>query len=202
MACILKRQAGIVAALFLLDTYNFAFGKFLPLPELILRNVLYYLRRTGVLARRLPSIRLSEWPEFFAKRLAILRRQAGQLAKLASGEGCTQFPIEPSDVEVTHAAGTKLGEILTRVNQASIVAASAFVPKPYGGRAVIFRASERIIEPYQDQYLGWGPVVRGGIEVCEIEGEHNSIFLDPDVKALAERLNAKLVEAYAKFSSR
>ena len=197
MARILEGQSESVASLFLIDTYNFAFGGFLPLHELIFRNMRYYLRRAAVVVRRLPSIRPGEWPAFFAKRFAILRKHVGQVVRVAAGQRGTQFPVDRTTVTI--AAGTKLGEVLTRVNRAARVATSTFVPKPYGGSVVLFRASERYNEPYEDEYLGWGPVVHGGIEAVEIPGGHDSIFEDRDVKVFAERLNAKLLEASAKL---
>jgi thioesterase domain-containing protein len=77
------------------------------------------------------------------------------------------------------------------------LSAARFVPKPYNGRAVVFVATQRAVEPYRDKYLGWGPVVRGGIQAIPVDGDHDSIFEDPGVKPMAERANAVLLEARA-----
>jgi thioesterase domain-containing protein len=39
-----------------------------------------------------------------------------------------------------------------------------------------------------DPQLGWGRVVAGGVEVYEVAGEHVSIFREPNVRSLAEKL--------------
>ena len=93
------------------------------------------------------------------------------------------------------ASGTELGETLLRVRQASLIAAVQFVPKPYNGHATVFVATRRMIEPYRDKYLGWEPVVRGGIEAVPIEGDHDSIFEDPGVRPMGEKANAILLGA-------
>jgi amino acid adenylation domain-containing protein len=68
-----------------------------------------------------------------------------------------------------------------------------FVLKPYGGGALIFRASARNFDIYDDYCLGWESVVRGDIECFEIEGDHLSILEEPAVRLIAEKLNAELV---------
>jgi hypothetical protein len=49
--------------------------------------------------------------------------------------------------DIKDAAGTRIGETRMRVRQASLLAVGKFVPKPYNGRAVVFVATRRMIEP-------------------------------------------------------
>jgi thioesterase domain-containing protein len=100
--------------------------------------------------------------------------------------------------KVQSAAGTRLGEILERVGRASRVAGANFVPKHYRGSAVVVRSSEQWPTPYQDDFLGWKPIVHGAIENFEVAGDHQSIFEEPDVRELAASINARLRKASAK----
>jgi amino acid adenylation domain-containing protein len=195
MARMLTEAGEAVAALFLMDSYNFAFGNFLPRRELLLRNAWFYFRRGAFHGRRLLALSPRQWPGFAAGRLRGLRRHAAGLARMMTGLRGTQFPFDRATFEVKGAGGTQLGEVLERVKRASFIATGNFVPRPYDGRAVVFRAGTRMVEPYRDQYLGWGPVVRGGIEAFEIQGDHDSIFELPEVKAMAGIINAKISEA-------
>jgi thioesterase domain-containing protein len=78
--------------------------------------------------------------------------------------------------------------------RANLAARRKFEPKPYNGSALLFRASGRSRYQYDDRCLGWGSVVRGGVECCEIEVEHESILDQPAVQLVAEKLDAKLKE--------
>jgi hypothetical protein len=192
----LEEQGEEVAALMMMDSYNFAFGKFLPRHELIWRNARCYFRRGSAHAKKLAALPAREWARYVAGRMRTLRSHVAELSKMVRGASGNQFPVDPNSVVIEGAGGTELGEILKRVRQEGVIAASKFVPKPYGGRAVVFRAGTRsVIEQYEDEHLGWGPVVRGGIEAIEIEGDHETIFGEPQVRAMAGRVNAKLLEA-------
>lgn len=62
-----------------------------------------------------------------------------------------------------------------------------FLPKPYRGKATLFRAT---IQPYgraPDPTLGWNSYV-DEIEIHDIPGHHTSIVSEPYVRKLAERL--------------
>jgi thioesterase domain-containing protein len=52
-----------------------------------------------------------------------------------------------------------------------------------------------MVEPYQDDYLGWGPVIRGGFEVFDIDGDHATMAEVPAVSQVAEKIDAKLRQA-------
>ncbi len=195
MARQLEEQGEPVAALMLMETYNFAFGKFLPRHELLRRNVNFYCRRVAMHTTKLAKLPPREWARYVEGRLRTTRKYVSELSKMVLGLGGSQYPLDPKSVVIEGATGTQFGEILKRVRQASLIAADKYVPKPFGGRAVIFVASRRIVEQYDDRYLGWGPVVRGGIEVIEIPGDHDSIFAEPDIRPMAEGVNAKLLEA-------
>lgn len=80
-------------------------------------------------------------------------------------------------------------------NTDSIVhpAFSRYEPQPYPGKIVLFQSSEWPKGPYFDFELGWKDLV-GGIESYAIPGDHPSMFLEPHVNLVAEKLRSHLEE--------
>jgi amino acid adenylation domain-containing protein len=186
MAQTLEELGEAVAALVLLDTANPAFLKSLSKRARFFGSVQFYGRRAAWHARTILSKPMDRWLEYIngrGKGLYEYIRKSDEEAALATAER-----------EMAEAAGTPLGEKLIRIIRANHIAASKFVPKPYRGDVLIFRASERYLKPFDDYYLGWGSITRGGIECFEIEGDHMSILEQPAVELLAKKLDAKLLE--------
>lgn len=72
-------------------------------------------------------------------------------------------------------------------------ASRLYVPKPYSGKMVLFRAMERdVFEVGYDRDLGWGPLAAGGLEIFDVPGDHLGILKDPNVRVLAEKLQLYL----------
>ena len=68
----------------------------------------------------------------------------------------------------------------------------SYTPGPYEGSITLLRArSQSLLRP-PDRRLGWGPVVRGGVEVLDIPGTHLSSLRQPNVRTLAAVLNQRL----------
>ena len=66
--------------------------------------------------------------------------------------------------------------------------------RPYDGKLVLFRAQEQEFAegPYD---LGWGKIFGGGVEVHDLPGDHDRIFLEPNIDALATSLRSVLQNA-------
>jgi thioesterase domain-containing protein/acyl carrier protein len=67
-------------------------------------------------------------------------------------------------------------------------------PQPYPGRVTLFRAHPESHEN-GDLHWGWDRVATGGVELCLLDGEHDTIMEDPQVDALASSLRACLERA-------
>jgi thioesterase domain-containing protein len=65
-------------------------------------------------------------------------------------------------------------------------------PKPYPGRVLLFRSSLPSVGLYGDPQFGWGELFNGGLEVCDIPGDHRDMFLEPYVGNTATKLGACL----------
>jgi amino acid adenylation domain-containing protein len=73
-------------------------------------------------------------------------------------------------------------ETLAKVHGKAI---EKWVPRPYQGRVVLFRASKQLSGLVADQYLGWKKVFNGNLEVREIPGHQQNLLLEPNVLRLA-----------------
>jgi thioesterase domain-containing protein/NAD(P)-dependent dehydrogenase (short-subunit alcohol dehydrogenase family)/acyl carrier protein len=83
--------------------------------------------------------------------------------------------------EATPPSGATLEEVNTS-------AAAIYVPKPYSGHLTIFRSTTRRVEEGNDEFLGWGSLVNGGVEVHHIASTHFNILQEPGVAILSEKL--------------
>jgi thioesterase domain-containing protein len=185
MARRLEELGEPVAALILIDTLNPAFARSLSRGQRLLDNVRFYMRRTVRHARRIFTRPPSEWFSYISGPLKHFRDRVLDPAKalaILDEERVSSIPSNP------------IGEILKRIMRANLSARRNFSPKPYNGRASIFRASDRYLYQYDDHYLGWGSVVRGGVECFEIEGAHEGLLDQPAVQLVAEKLDTKLKE--------
>jgi surfactin family lipopeptide synthetase A len=75
-------------------------------------------------------------------------------------------------------------------NTDSIVhpAFSRYEPKPYPGKIVLEQSSDWPVGPYFDFKLGWKDLVTGGIDFYSIPGSHTGMFIEPNVKIVAQKL--------------
>jgi amino acid adenylation domain-containing protein len=196
MARGLRSQGETVNLVALIDTTNFSYGLSLSKLKLIYINARFFLRRILHHLGKLRRMRPGEWGNYLSVYARIFLPMARKVVRTAAGRTGGQFPIDapPADLPglESHSA---LGEVLIRVRNASIKAARNFVPKPYNGHVLVFRARTRSNDPYDDPELGWGPLALGGVTAYEVDGDHDSIFRNPDVVAVAEVLDRELREA-------
>jgi amino acid adenylation domain-containing protein len=89
---------------------------------------------------------------------------------------------------VSGAAGTA---DVHAAERAAYCALRRYVPQPYGGTAILFRAKERS-RPQNDSYAGWTGLIGGGIELCEIPGDHLTMLSHPNRLVLAQELARRL----------
>ena len=80
-------------------------------------------------------------------------------------------------------------------SKAVFVAAHEYRPRPYPGRAMLFRCALQSTKPHFDPKLGWGDLLGDGLEICEMPGDHRDMFLEANVDLLAQQLDRALTEA-------
>ena len=66
-------------------------------------------------------------------------------------------------------------------------------PSPFFGDVAIFRPAHR--PRIMGQLSGWEELVHGDLEIHEVPGNHLTVFRPPDVRILAELVNASLIRA-------
>jgi len=68
-----------------------------------------------------------------------------------------------------------------------------YMPRPYAGDVVLFRASKQLQGIEADPIsLGWKKVLSGRFETSEVRGHQQSILREPNVSELAEALTERL----------
>jgi amino acid adenylation domain-containing protein len=79
-----------------------------------------------------------------------------------------------------------------RLTQAALTAYEHYRPAPYEGRAVLLQVAEREFQiglRYAlDPFNGWQGLVRGGLEVVLVPGDHNTVLKEPAVSVLAGKV--------------
>ncbi len=73
--------------------------------------------------------------------------------------------------------------------------------QPYAGRVVLFRTRGHPFLCSFDPQFGWGPLVRQGVEVVNVPGAHERIFMEPHVRTLSALFRTALEKAQHHFSS-
>lgn len=90
-------------------------------------------------------------------------------------------------------------EALNRVIDASMNAAATYVPRHYPGDVLLFKASDRIVEPYCEDALGWGPFA-SHIEIHEVPGDHQTITEVPRVAAITNQIEVAIERNFRQTS--
>jgi acyl transferase domain-containing protein/thioesterase domain-containing protein len=95
---------------------------------------------------------------------------------------------------VLRATGSELPHNLRYfyVEQANLAALKGYVPRPYDGNVVLFRALDDPDADFSDPTMGWTASVQGRIEVIDAPGTHNSLVHDP---VFGELFRTRLREA-------
>jgi amino acid adenylation domain-containing protein len=196
MARRLRSMGETVSLVALMDTWNFAYGRFISKPKFFYFNTSFFLRRIVHHMKTLGRVKPRDWATYVLGRVRTFLQLAKSVARIAQGGDETQFPV--SLVEARPQAledRGDLGKVLERVRNASHVAALNFIPKPYDGHLLVFGARTRVDDPYRDNALGWRPVALGGVTAHVIDADHLSMFRNPAVGAIAEKLDRALREA-------
>jgi amino acid adenylation domain-containing protein len=91
----------------------------------------------------------------------------------------------------------RLPRSVKRVRKACLQASRDYTPRAYLGRVILFRSSYQPIRQFSDARAGWSTYVAHGLETYEIEGNHENMLLEPQVRLVAEQLKTRLEEAQA-----
>jgi thioesterase domain-containing protein len=68
-----------------------------------------------------------------------------------------------------------------------------YEPQPYDGPTLLFQRADRPTGRYRDSQYGWGKLANN-LQICEVPGDHMTMFSDPNVQVIGERLGVSLRE--------
>jgi thioesterase domain-containing protein len=88
----------------------------------------------------------------------------------------------------------RLPRNIKRVRKVCLQAEKEYMPRPYPGRVILFRSNHKPLGQLSDPRAGWSTYAARGLEICEIEGNHENILLEPQVRFVGERLKSYLDE--------
>jgi amino acid adenylation domain-containing protein len=91
-------------------------------------------------------------------------------------------------------AGWSFHHGLHNIEYVSVFASKNYQPRPYDGRVLLFRRTNRPTGQYRDPEYGWGGL-GSRLEIHEVPGNHIDMFLDPNVHVMADKLRACLLKA-------
>ena len=94
--------------------------------------------------------------------------------------------------------GRPIPQKLATIEEISAFAAANYKPKRYQGKIVLFRSTQRGANEGDDEYLGWGELAAGGVDVNQVPSTHFDILREPAVKGLAEQLRAYLDPSHSR----
>jgi acyl transferase domain-containing protein/thioesterase domain-containing protein len=96
--------------------------------------------------------------------------------------------------------GTKMPGFLHDVKEANWIASDHYVPGPYDGTdgsVVLFRCLDRLDTDPPDSSRLWNRLVKGGVTILEVPGDHNSMLREPGVAILAKQILSYLPKSAA-----
>ena len=91
----------------------------------------------------------------------------------------------------------RLPRALKKVRRACEQAAREYVPQAYPGRVILFRSRERPLLQFRDPHAAWSRYAAHELEIHEVDGNHDDILLEPQIRLVAEQLKACLDRAEA-----
>lgn len=82
----------------------------------------------------------------------------------------------------------RLPRNVKRVRKACLQAEKEYTRRPYPGRVILFRSTYKPLGQVSDPRAGWSTYAANGLEIYAIEGNHENILLEPQVRSVAEQL--------------
>jgi thioesterase domain-containing protein len=154
-----------VALLVMFDTMNPAFEHG-ALKELWLDS---RAKKIKFHAEQLLKLKPKNVPAYVAEKMKELHRKIGRAA----------WQIQYKSLNRT---------LVDNPNQIFHLAVSCYRPTAYTGRLVFFKSAERPPGNAWDSSRGWPDLVTGEFDVYEVPGDHRSMFSEPNVETLANKL--------------
>lgn len=95
-----------------------------------------------------------------------------------------------------------LNEIqLTRATPLDVLYAAAanYQPYPYDSPVLLMRGQQSVFGFARDPLLGWNKFLSKDVEVCRSKGNHYTMYVEPNVEELAEKISTRLKQAQLRW---
>lgn len=129
----------------------------------------------------------------YARRL-VFHLQNGEVNRLVADN--TRVIVRNAtrrlEAMVEYVRGSAYDRRLRRIEDAHAKAQSNYVPYAYPGRITLIQSSEFNARADKDWHLNWSNLARGGMDVHVVEGNHITMFEEPQVQSLGESLRASI----------
>src|SRR6185437_9811245 len=145
------------------------------------RNVYYWLKDFVTL------LEPREQRRYIARKSRVLLRKL--TAKFGGRKNSSNVDLDEV-IDVNHFPESEL-----KFWQIHLNALVAHVERTYSGSITLLRTRGQPIFCSFAEDFCWGKLARGGVNVKHIPGSHENIFMEPNVKFLAEQIEECLIEA-------
>jgi len=123
------------------------------------------------------------------ERLRFFLRCVSRKTEAGLGEGSKHLRRIFFEVNAKGADGLPADWPATHIRLAHARMLISYRPRPYNGRVTLFRAKNPTGNYEFPPDLGWTDLSKGGIEIHDIPGSHESMFRDPSVYVVAQKLD-------------
>ena len=175
MAQQLHAQGQQVALLALFDTYFPSDFRYQSPPALFRSQIYHFVQKIDY---HLGNLLLRRPHDQLGYLLGVVWR-----AKTRVGR-----KLQESIYKVDQNRESALSRALQEVLHANFQARSKYIPQVYPGRVTIFLSREAPERSFYDSRLRWSDMAAEGLEVHLVPGNHKTLFEEPHVRGLAEKL--------------
>lgn len=133
--------------------------------------------------------------EAFRKNLSKTWQKLAQKPASKKWQWVTRGMVMVKDGLQRRAAHLMLPRSLKNVRRACEAAAKSYVPRAYPGRLILFRSRHKPLLQLRDPHAAWSRYAEQGLEIHEVEGNHDNILLEPQVRTVAQELKGYLKAA-------
>jgi amino acid adenylation domain-containing protein len=183
VARLLLAEGEEIPFLGLFDTTAPGYPKYLPTTTALGKKVNHFLFRVELHWSNLKSLGVKKRWEYVRVKVVRLGNRVVILTQKRYGR--TRRWLEQLFYPQT----------IRKVQRAGQNAMRDYVPKPYPGKATLFRATEQPYGIYEDRTNGWGAFELGELEIYDIPGHHGAITREPRVEHLTRVLTECLIRA-------
>jgi thioesterase domain-containing protein len=125
-------------------------------------------------------------------RLAIYKARLDHIFFEQGGWDYLKRRLEAKSAKVAHRLAKLMGRNLPQrtetLEEINLSANSAYQPKVYPGVLTVFRFTGPDAPQIDDEFLGWGGLAAGGVDVYIVPGTHHDITIEANVRVLAQLL--------------